>query len=146
MELLLVEDNLDDIAAVVRLAAKSALDVRVTTVMTADEAVARLSRRPTGLRARGARAPDVVLLDLNLPAKPGMELLRWMKDDDYLHEVPVVIVSGGDDDRAIEQGRELGAHSHIRKPITLQSLIWIVTAVRNYRSRLAMLPATSSEA
>ena len=56
------------------------------------------------------------------------------------------IVSGSDDDRAVQEGRELGAHSHIAKPITLRSLIWIVTTVRNYRSRLAKLPAARLEA
>ena len=146
MELFLVEDDDDDIETVVRMAARSRLDIRVTTATTADEAMEHLSRRRTELRRGGARAPDVVLLDLNLPATPGMDLLRWLKEDDRLREIPVVIVSGGDDDRAIEQGRELGAHSHIRKPITLQSLTWIVTAVRNYRSRLAKLPSASSEA
>ena len=145
MEVLLVEDDENDIEAVLRLAAKSRLDLHVTTATTGDEAVEQLSRRRTELRGRCRQAPDLVLLDLNLPAKPGMDVLRWIKTDDDLREVPVVIVTGDDDDRAIRQGRELGAHSHIRKPITLRSLVWIATAVRNYRSRLTKLASTSSE-
>jgi hypothetical protein len=58
----------------------------------------------------------------------------------------VVIVSGNDDDVAIQQGRALGAHSHISKPITMRSLVWITTTVRNYRSRLTRLSSTGSEA
>jgi len=145
MEVLLVEDDADDIEAIVRMAAKLRLDVRVTTATTADEAMEQLSRRRMELRSGGGLAPDVVLLDLNLPAKPGMDVLRWLKEDDRLRQIPVVIVSGADDDRAIEQGRELGAHSHIRKPITQGSLVWIVTTVQNYRSRLAKLPSAGPE-
>jgi len=145
MEVLLVEDDSNDIEAFVRLAAKSSLNVRVTTATTADDAVEQLSRRRTEAQAGGGRAPDVVLLDLNLPAKQGMDVLRWLKGDDQLREIPVVIVSGSRDDRAIQQGRELGAHSHITKPITLQSLVWIVTAVRNYRSRIAKLASATQQ-
>ena len=145
MELLLVEDDQNDIEFV-RLAAKSGLDVRVTTATTGDEAVEHLTRHRTELQTSGGRAPDLVLLDLNLPARPGIDVLRWLKADRYLREIPVVIVSGSDDDRAVQEGRELGAHSHIVKPITLRSLVWIVTTVRNYRSRLVKLPSASSEA
>ena len=146
MELLLVEDDQDDIEVVVRLAARSRLDVRVTTATTGDEAVGHLTRRRTELQTSGGRALDLVLLDLKLPARPGIDVLRWLKADRHLREIPVVIVSGSDDDRAVQEGRELGAHSHIVKPITLRSLVWIVTTVRNYRSRLVKLPSASSEA
>jgi DNA-binding response OmpR family regulator len=88
----------------------------------------------------------VVLLDLNLPATSGMEFLRWLKTEDELREIPVVIVSGREDDRAIAEGRELGAHSHMCKPITSRALVWIVTTVDNYRSRLGRLPPVGPEA
>jgi CheY-like chemotaxis protein len=146
MEVLLVEDDENDIETVVRLAARSRLNVQLTTATTGDEAVERLSRRQLELQTGTGQAPDVVLLDLNLPAKPGIEVLRWIKANDELCEIPVVIVSGNDDDGAIRQGLELGAHSHMRKPITLRSRVWIVTAIRNNRSRLQKLPSTSSEA
>lgn len=141
MEVLLVEDDVDDAVAVVRLAAKSALNVRVTTASTGDEAMRELTRRHTEPRSGGRQPPDLVLLDLDLPARPGLDVLRWIKCDEQLRQIPVVILSGSDDDRAIEQGRALGAHSHIAKPISLASLTWIITAIGKYQSRITRLPA-----
>lgn len=141
MEVLLVEDDVDDAQAVVRLAAKSALHVRVTTASTADEAMRELTRRHAEPPSEAGRPPDLVLLDLGLPARPGLDVLRWLKGDEQLRQIPVVILSGSDDDRAIEQGRALGAHSHIAKPISLASLTWIVTAIGKYQSRITRLSA-----
>ncbi len=146
MEILLVEDDPADAEAVVRLAAASRLNIDMSVARTGEEALAQLADRRNELEASGRPPPDLVLLDLSLPAKAGTDVLRWLKADRDLCEIPVVIVSGTSDARRIQQGRELGAHSHLEKPITLWTLRWIVTSVHNYRSRLGRLPATKREA
>ena len=146
MEILLVEDDPVDAEVVVRLAAASALDIDMTIARTGEEARAQLADRRDELEASGRPPPDLVLLDLSLPAKAGTDVLRWLKADRNLREIPVVIVSGTSDERRIQQGQELGAHSHLEKPITLRTLLWIVTSLHNYRSRLGRLPAARPEA
>jgi DNA-binding response OmpR family regulator len=69
--------------------------------------------------AFGAGAPDVVLLDLNLPGEDGLALTRWLRAN---HEVAVIMVTGagGVVDRVV--GLEVGADDYIAKPFDLREL------------------------
>lgn len=62
--------------------------------------------------------PQLVLLDLNLPSISGFDLLRWMRQEPSLKELPVVIFSssGRPEDRS--QAKELGADDYLLKPVS----------------------------
>lgn len=59
-----------------------------------------------------------MLLDLNLPSISGFDLLRWMRQEPSLKELPVVIFSssGRPEDRS--QAKELGADDYLLKPVS----------------------------
>ena len=64
----------------------------------------------------------VVLLDLNLPDMDGFEVLRQMKADPSLCDIPVIVVSGMDDKASFEQCLEIGAVDYVTKPFDLAQL------------------------
>jgi two-component system, cell cycle response regulator DivK len=67
--------------------------------------------------------PDLILMDIQLPEVSGLEVTKWLKDDDALAAIPVVAVTAfamkGDEDR-IRQG---GCEAYISKPISIASFI-----------------------
>jgi two-component system, cell cycle response regulator DivK len=73
--------------------------------------------------------PDLILMDIQLPEISGLEVTKWLKDDDDLSVIPVVAVTAfamkGDEAR-IRQG---GCEAYISKPIAIQSFI---STIRRY--------------
>ena len=67
--------------------------------------------------------PDLILMDIQLPEVSGLEVTKWLKDDDDLAAIPVIAVTAfamkGDEDR-IRQG---GCEAYISKPISIASFI-----------------------
>ncbi len=70
-----------------------------------------------------AHKPDLILMDIQLPEVSGLEVTKWLKEDDELHKIPVIAVTAfamkGDDER-IRQG---GCEAYISKPISINGFI-----------------------
>ena len=76
-------------------------------------------------------APDLILLDLNLPKKDGAALIREIKAMPSLRDVPLVVFSGSDP-REVWDCYELGANLAVLKPLEADSFIEIVRAIKTY--------------
>ncbi len=63
----------------------------------------------------------LVLLDLNLPDTTGIEILRRVKDNQYLKTTPVVVLTTTDDAQEIKRCYELGCNVYITKPVNYES-------------------------
>jgi two-component system cell cycle response regulator DivK len=63
--------------------------------------------------------PDLILMDINLPEVSGLEVIKWIKDEDALKKIPIIAVTAfamkGDEEK-IRQG---GCDSYIAKPISV---------------------------
>ena len=75
------------------------------------------------LKLARERRPDLILMDIQLPEVSGLEVTRWLKDDEELREIPVIAVTAfamkGDEQR-IRQG---GCEAYISKPISVTSFL-----------------------
>lgn len=67
--------------------------------------------------------PDLILMDIQLPEVSGLEVTRWLKDDDELHRIPVIAVTAfamkGDEERI----RSGGCEAYISKPISVMGFL-----------------------
>jgi|TARA_A100001391_G_scaffold45590_2_gene26801 two-component system cell cycle response regulator DivK len=67
--------------------------------------------------------PDLILMDIQLPEVSGLEVTKWLKDDETLSAIPVVAVTAfamkGDEERI----REGGCEAYLSKPITVTTFI-----------------------
>ena len=88
--ILLIEDNPGDVALTKKALTKSKLTNNLDVVSDGEEAIAYL--RKEGKFASAAR-PDLILLDLNLPKKSGVEVLEVIKSDEDLKRIPTVILT-----------------------------------------------------
>ncbi len=67
--------------------------------------------------------PNLILMDIQLPEVSGLEVTKWLKEDDELHAIPVIAVTAfamkGDEER-IRQG---GCEAYISKPISVAKFV-----------------------
>lgn len=110
LEILLIEDNPGDIELIGEAIARHRTQARI--------AVARDGVKATHyLQARGRRLPDLVLLDLKLPRKSGLEVLTEMKRDIALRRIPVIVMTSSANDSDIQQAYDRQATAYFAKPL-----------------------------
>jgi two-component system cell cycle response regulator len=67
-------------------------------------------------------APDLILLDINMPGGTGIEVLKRLRVSSKTQHIPVIVVSGNESPTTEAAARELGAHDFIHKPVDQQRL------------------------
>lgn len=141
-ELLLVEDNLAD----VRLAEEALKQVqaphRLTVVRDGDAAVEAL----TGTGTARAAAPDLILLDLNLPRKDGRQILEEIKRDPQLRRIPVIMMTTSGTAEDVLTAYDLNANAFVRKPLDVENFLELIRAIEAFWLRSAVLPTLPDEA
>jgi len=115
--ILLVEDNPDDVKLTLRALKKSNI---LNEVVVASDGVKALDYLfGTGEYSdRDTRnAPQVILLDLNMPRLGGIEVLQRMRADERTKLLPVVVLTTSNEDADRIDSYRLGANSYVRKPV-----------------------------
>ncbi len=78
------------------------------------------------LRLARQHRPDLILMDIQLPEVSGLEVTKWIKEDDNLKSIPVVAVTAfamkGDEEKI----REGGCEAYIAKPISVTNFLQTV--------------------
>ena len=134
IEVMLVEDDPGDVVLVREaLAHKRQL---VTDLRVASDGVDALDQ----LRDEGRRLPDVVLLDLNLPRKDGLEVLEEIRSDPRLTSLPVVVLTTSEAHADIVRSYELHANAYITKPVGLEPFLEAVREIDRFFLGVVKLP------
>ena len=123
VEILFVGDNPDDVELTKRAFAKANLTNPLQVVRDGAEALDFLLANDPYTHRRDARSPQLILLDLDLPRKSGLEVLREIKANERTQKIPVIVLTGSNRDRDITECRRLGAVSYIIKPVGFQNFM-----------------------
>jgi two-component system alkaline phosphatase synthesis response regulator PhoP len=129
----LVVDDEQDIAGLIKLGLEKGGDIEAEVVSTGDAA----------LKAVTERAPDLIILDLNLPVLSGLEVCRILRARTTSQRVPIIMLTArtSESDRVI--GLDVGADDYITKPFSMRELAARVRAVlRRGKSDGSGAPAT----
>lgn len=121
MEILLVEDNIEDATFTQKILRFNNLSKDLVVAASGQEAMDALEKLD-----REGRCPDLILLDINLPDISGIDLLTRIKEDARFRNVPVVILTGSNEDEDIQKSYDLGASSYLVKPISNDALMLVV--------------------
>ena len=120
IRIVLVEDNILDAAFTKRVLKHNKLNKDLIVATNGEEAMRALK----GL-VRG-NLPLLILLDINLPDISGIDLLTLIKSDKDLSNIPVVILTGSNEDQDIQKSYDLGASSYLVKPISSNALMLVI--------------------
>ncbi|PZR75892.1 MAG: two-component system response regulator [Chthoniobacterales bacterium] len=120
-DILLVEDSIDDIELTTRAFAKAGITNSLHCVRDGEEALDYIFAAGPYMHRCYAPLPQVILLDLNLPKKSGVEVLKRLKTDRLTREIPVIVLTGSRRDRDIRECRRLGAANYLVKPVDFEN-------------------------
>jgi len=117
---LLVEDNLPDVMVVEDAIAKHQIPVELYVVDDGEKACEFIDRA-----ASDPKAPrlEFLLLDLNLPKRSGIEVLRHLRNRSQFRDIPVLIITSSDLSHDKARFTELGANRYFRKPPSYESFL-----------------------
>jgi DNA-binding response OmpR family regulator len=76
--------------------------------------------------------PTLILLDIRLPQKSGLEVLEWLRSEESLRGIPVVVLTSSAEVKDVRRSYDLGAKAFIVKPLGMDPLRELVRAVDAY--------------
>jgi len=142
IEILLVEDNPGDI----RLTQEALKDAKIiNNVNLAKDGVEAISFLRREGNYTGAVRPDLILLDLNLPKKNGLEVLAEIKSDLDLKRIPVVILSVSKLEEDIIKSYNDYANCYIIKPVDLNQFLEVIKSIEDFWLTIVKLPPNGSK-
>ena len=123
VEILLVEDNPAD----VRLTIEALKEAKVShTLHVADDGIEAMSfLRQEGQYADAVR-PGLILLDLNLPRKNGLDVLSEIKEDESLRSIPIVVLTTSSAESDINAAYNHDVNAYITKPVDLNDFVKVL--------------------
>jgi CheY-like chemotaxis protein len=139
--ILLVEDNLAD----VRLTQESLKDCTFSNQLyvakDGEEAIQFLCQEGN---YQSVARPHLVLLDLNLPRKNGLEVLAFIKNSPALRGIPVIMLTSSRAERDIVQSYALHCNCYISKPLDLDKFSEVVKAIEGFWFSIVKLPGDAA--
>lgn len=136
-EVLLVDDNPADIDLMREILGSCKCHYHVHAVGDGEEAISFLHRRG---KYGDAPAPDLVILDLNLPRKDGRMVLKELKGDALFCKIPIIVFTTSQASADIASSYELGANCYLRKPGNLNEYRAVVQSMADFWLGFATLP------
>ena len=137
MEILLVEDSLTQAQLTYAALQQAAFEHRLSVVLDGEDALSFLLRQGKYVKVPH---PDLILLDLRLPKVDGLEVLAKIKNDFALKDIPVVIMTGSDDEEDQHRCEELDVNAYLTKPVSLEKFLTVLKDLREFWHEELTLP------
>jgi CheY-like chemotaxis protein len=141
VHILLVEDNEGDILLTKEALEDARIHINLSVVNDGKEAIDFLNKRG---KYAGADLPDMLLLDVNLPKKNGHEVLKYIKDDENLKHLPVIMLTTSSLQRDINLSYNNFASCFITKPVEAKDFLSVVSTIENFWISVVKLPTKNS--
>ena len=130
--ILAVEDEDDDVALLKRAFRKVGIPNPVTFLADGDAATEYLAGEGRYADRSAYPLPALMLLDLKLPKKSGLDVLAWMQEQPVVRRIPVVVLTSSRQSRDLERAYDLGANSYLVKPVAFEDLLKMIDALKVY--------------
>jgi CheY-like chemotaxis protein len=137
VDVLLVEDDQGDILMTREAFEHYKIRNKLHVVTDGDQALQFL--RQSGEYA-GVPRPGLILLDLNLPRRDGLEVLAELKEDPELRVIPVVILTTSQAEEDILRSYSLHANAYVTKPVDFERFIEVIRQIDSFCVTVVKLP------
>lgn len=136
VHILLVEDNEGDIVLTLEAFEESKILNKFSVVRNGKEALDFLFRQGA---YKDANEPDIILLDINLPLKSGIEVLQEVKNDDRVKHIPVIMLTTSSSEKDISLSYKHHANCYITKPVEVSKFLEAVNAIEHFWLQIVSL-------
>ena len=131
MEILLIDDNSSDVMMFRRALNAVGSESKLTVCEDGSKAMDYLLKAESDLNAV---RPDLIILDLKLPGTHGLQILKFIKTDDVLRRIPVIILTDSDSAQDVTDAYNLYANCFIIKPRDSDLFMKYVEYIDNFWS------------
>lgn len=129
IRILWAEDSISDILLIKEAFRQAGLKYRLNVVSNGVEALDFLFRRA---RFTHALAPQLIILDLNMPKKAGREVIEEIKADPVLSRIPIVILTSSSADQSVLEGIDPKRCTYLVKPATFEALVELAKQINTF--------------
>ncbi len=137
VEILLIEDNPGDARLTQEALKEGKVKNNLHIVIDGAEATDFLFKRN---QYQNAPRPDLIILDLNLPKKSGLEVLTEIKNDESLKSIPVIILTSSNAEEDVIRSYNLHANCYLAKQMDLNKFFEVVKSIEDFWLTLVKLP------
>ncbi|WP_067035054.1 response regulator [Allomuricauda sp. CP2A] len=136
VHILLVEDNDGDIVLTLDAFEESKIKTNISIVKNGRDALDFLFKKD---KYADALRPDLILLDINLPIFNGHDVLKKIKQDQFLKKIPVIMLTTSSNQRDINVAYENHTNSYVTKPIDMEDFMKAVLKIEEFWLQLSKL-------
>ncbi|KAA3598116.1 MAG: response regulator [Calditrichaeota bacterium] len=137
--ILLAEDDFEDRILVKEAFGENKLANQLNMVEDGQELLDYLDRKGKFNDPVKYPIPDLILLDLNMPRKNGIEALKEIKLSENKH-IPVIVLTTSEAESDVVKSYKLGVSSYIVKPVSFEKMVEIIGSFSEYWFQLVKLP------
>lgn len=137
IEILLVEDNPGDIRLTQEVLKEGKIYNHLNVVEDGEKAIAFLTQTEP---YHQAPLPDLILLDLNLPRRNGLEVLSMIKSNERLKHIPVIVFTTSQAEEDVIRAYDLYANCYITKSIDLEQFTRSIKSIEDFWLTIVKLP------
>jgi CheY-like chemotaxis protein len=143
---MVVDDNDGDILFFSRAFKQAGFKNRLITLSSGDETVKYLSGEGCYANREEFPMPKLALLDIKMPGIDGLEVLQWMRQNNSLDQIPVLMLTTSSYPEEVKRAYALGANAYLVKPMDLQEFANQVKAMGQFWLEHCRLPEVGQSA
>lgn len=140
IQILLVEDNEGDILLTLEAFKEIKAKNNIAVVKDGEEAIEFLKKEG---QYTDSIMPQLILLDINMPKINGIEVLDFIKKDERLKKIPVVMLTTSSSESDIAACYEKSANCFITKPLDFGKFLNVIESIETFWFTIAQLPKTA---
>ncbi len=125
INILLIEDNEGDVELILEAFNNHSTMSEISVIDNGEDAL-------LSLKCKEGILPDLILLDINLPKVDGREVLRFVKNDEELKKIPVVMLTSSNLQKDIEYSYNNYANCYMVKPGNLNDFINMIKSIETF--------------
>jgi len=129
---LVADDDANDISLLKRAFLRAGIDVQMKVARDGEEVIQYLHGDAAFADRNEFPLPKLLLLDLKMPRTDGFEVLQWVRKQNDLRRLLVVVMTSSDEPEDVDRAYDLGANSFLRKPDDFTNLIKISQKLYDY--------------
>ncbi len=132
LKILLVEDNFEHLRLTKYILQQNKVPGELFVVRDGQEAIDYLYRKNRFVDPLASPRPDLILLDFNIPRVDGKEVLKTIKADASLKDIPVVVVSSSSREEDMTYAHDAGASAYISKSLAFEDLSVALGSIQKF--------------